>query len=71
MQIDPIKPTLIAPGRKRLKLNSDIMISILLKFCLNFAFHFNLRRYAMAVVAVGPASCCSSRHRHAFLILVS
>ena len=38
MQVDPIKPTLKAPGIKLLKLKCDKPLS-------NFAFNFNLRRY--------------------------
>ena len=38
MQVDPIKPTLKAPGSKRLKLIYDKPLS-------NVAFNFNLRRY--------------------------
>ena len=38
MQVDPIKPTLNAPGTKRLTLKCDGQLS-------NFAFNFNLRRY--------------------------
>ena len=38
MQVDPIKPTLKAPGTKRLMLKYDKPLS-------NFAFTFNLRRY--------------------------
>jgi hypothetical protein len=38
VQIDPIKPTLTAPGTKRLKLKHDELFS-------NFAFKFNLRRH--------------------------
>jgi hypothetical protein len=38
VQVDPIKPTLKAPGTKRLKLKCDLLLS-------NFAFKFNLRRY--------------------------
>jgi len=38
VQIDPIKPTLKAPGSKRLKLNCDELLS-------SFAFKFNVRRY--------------------------
>ena len=34
-----------ASGTKRLKLNYDRLLSILLQFCFNFAFKFNLRRY--------------------------
>ncbi len=39
VQVDPIKPTLKAPGTKRLKLEYDEPLS-------NFAFKFNLRRYS-------------------------
>jgi hypothetical protein len=38
-QVDPIKPTLKAPGTKRLKLKYDEPLS-------KFAFKFNLRRYS-------------------------
>jgi len=39
-QVDPIKPTLKAPGIKLLKLKYDKLLS-------NFAFKFILRRYNM------------------------
>ena len=38
VQGDPIRPTLKAPGTKRLRLKSDEPLS-------NFAFKFELRRY--------------------------
>ena len=38
MQVDPIKPTLKAPGSKRLKLEHEKLLS-------SFAVNFNLRRY--------------------------
>ena len=44
MQLDPIKPTLKAPGIKLLKLKYDKLLS-------NFASKFNLRRYIKAGVA--------------------
>jgi lipoate-protein ligase A len=44
VQVDPIKPTLKAPGTKRLKLKYDDPLS-------NFAFKFNLRRYTMEWVS--------------------
>ena len=44
MQVDPIKPTLKAPGITRLKLKCDKLLS-------NFAFKFNLRRYIMGLGA--------------------
>ena len=47
MQVDPFKPTLKAPGTKRLKLTYDEPVS-------NFAFKFNLRRYRV-VMCVGDA----------------
>jgi hypothetical protein len=39
VQVDPIKPTLKAPGTKRLKLKHDAPLS-------NFAFKFKSRRYS-------------------------
>jgi hypothetical protein len=47
VQVDPIKPTLKAPGTKRLKLDYDEPLS-------EFAFKFNLRRYN-TVVHVHPS----------------
>ena len=47
-----MKPMLKAPGTKRLKLKYDQLLSILLQFCFNFAFSFNLRRYMKAVMGV-------------------
>jgi len=41
VQVDPFKPTLKAPGTKRLKLKHDKLVS-------SFAFIFNLRRYIKA-----------------------
>ena len=41
MQVDPIKPTMKAPGTKHLKLKYDTLLLISLKF----AFNFNLRHY--------------------------
>ena len=40
MQIDPVKPTLKAPGTLRLKHKHVKLLS-------NFAFEFNLRRYSV------------------------
>jgi len=45
VQVDPIKPTLKAPGSKRLKLEHENLLS-------NFGFKFNLRRYSVAPVMV-------------------
>jgi hypothetical protein len=39
VQVDPNKPTLKAPGSKRLKLEYDKLLS-------GFAFNLNLRRYS-------------------------
>jgi len=47
VQVDPITPSLKAPGTKRLKLQFDGPRS-------NFAFKFNSRRYSQA--AVGDAA---------------
>jgi len=44
VQVEPIKPTLKAPGIKRFKLKYDGLLSI-------FAFNFNLRRYNKAEFA--------------------
>ena len=43
MQVDPIKPTLKAPGTERLKLKYEELLS-------NFGFKFKLRRYIEADV---------------------
>ena len=42
-QVDPIKPTMKAPGTKLLKLDFDELLS-------SFAFKFDLRRYTKAVL---------------------
>jgi hypothetical protein len=42
VQVEPIKPTLKAPGSKRLKLKYDKPHS-------SFAFKFNLRRYTLGL----------------------
>jgi len=44
VQVDPIKPTLEAPGINLLELKYDKPLS-------NFAFKFNLRRYSKALMA--------------------
>ena len=51
VQVDPIKPTLKAPGTKRLKVTHDKLLS-------SFAFNFNLRRYTPATTtsSTPPAS---------------
>ena len=43
MQVDPIKPTLKAPGTKRLKLKCDVLLS-------TSAFKSNSRRYNKAAI---------------------
>ena len=48
MQVVPIKPTLKAPGTKRLKLKYDATLS-------NFAFKFNLRRYTVGALRAWAA----------------
>jgi len=45
VQVDPIKPMLKGPGAKRLKLESDELLS-------SFAFKSNLRHYMMAILAL-------------------
>jgi len=49
VQVVPIKPTLKAPGTKRLKLKCDRLLSTL-------AFKFNLRRYTSARTACTPST---------------
>jgi hypothetical protein len=48
VQVDPIKPTLKAPGNKLLKLKYDEPL-------LNFAFNSNLRHYDMGLVSCDAA----------------
>jgi len=65
VQVDPIKPTLIAPGTKRLKVNCDTLLS-------TSAFKVYLRRYTKdttradslegLALEVPPAAYCSPRH---------
>jgi WD40 repeat protein len=50
VQVDPIKPTLQAPGTKRLTLDDDAPLS-------DFAFKFNLHRYSWGA---GTARCRST-----------
>ena len=49
MQIDPIRPTLKAPGIKLLKLKYEMNR---FQFCYNFAFNFNLHHYTKVRMAV-------------------
>ena len=53
MQVDPIKPTLKAPGLKRLKLKCDKLLS-------TFALKFNLLRYSEAVETANLAETIGS-----------
>ena len=48
VQVHPIKPTLKAPGARRLKLKYDELLS-------SFALKFNLRRYTEAMYNLGIA----------------
>ena len=48
MQVDPIEPTLKAPGTRRLRLNYDVLLS-------SFALKFNLRRYSLRATLHGEA----------------
>ena len=59
VQVDPIKPTLTAPGTKRLKMEFDDLLSSL-------GFKFNLRRYIWgartgAARRRHPTSCAARR----------
>jgi len=53
VQVDPIKPTLKAPGTKCLKLKYDEPLPI-------FAFNFNLHRYneAVTTMMLDPVNQC-------------
>ena len=55
VQIDPIKPTLKAPGSKCLKLGDEKPLS-------NFAFNFNLRRHALELDCVPTLAWGSLRN---------
>jgi hypothetical protein len=60
VRVDPIKPTLKAPGTMRLTLKHGKLLS-------SFAFNFNLHRYSsvahMRPSRVGSGRLCSPRHR--------
>jgi hypothetical protein len=65
LQVDPVKPTLKAPGSERLKVKSDVLLS-------NVAFNFNSHRYtaadhsrrrAAAVDALRHGGTCSPPRR--------
>jgi len=57
VQVDPIKPTLKAPGIKLLKLNCDKQLS-------SFAFKFNLRRYNKVTSFVREGAECGALTVH-------
>ena len=59
MQVDPIKPSLIAPGTKLLKLKYETLLS-------SIGFDFNLRRYTEGAVGVagGRLPERQAHHRH-------
>jgi len=65
VQVDPIKPTLKAPGTKRLKLTCDVLLS-------TPTLKFNLRRYAgagaggVAMTLVGSVLLTAGVFQHAF-----
>jgi hypothetical protein len=56
VQVDPIKPTLKAPGTLRLNLKSDELLS-------NVAFNFNLRRNTTDAAARGIATIADRPRR--------
>ena len=57
MQVDPIKPTLKAPGIKLLKLKYDEVLS-------SSALKFNVRRHTLVVTPLlSPEWCASGRYR--------
>jgi hypothetical protein len=51
VHVDPIKPTVEAPGTDHLKLDYDHLLSI-------FALNFNLRRYNVVARRVTAADVC-------------
>jgi hypothetical protein len=53
VQVEPIKPTLKAPGTQRLKLKYDDMLSILLEFC---------SQIQLAPLQLGLRRRCVGRH---------
>jgi hypothetical protein len=55
VQVEPIKPTLKAPGIKLLKLKCDVLLS-------NYAFKFNLRYYIQARLAALAARLEAGAH---------
>jgi hypothetical protein len=57
VQVDPITPTLKAPGTKHLNLNCDILLSTL-------AFKFNLRHYSQECFWVSHATFVSAADSH-------
>jgi hypothetical protein len=62
VQVDPIKPTLKAPGTKRLKVRYEEPLS-------KFALKFNLRLYIVAASGTARGTACQcvlSRHRMPF-----
>jgi hypothetical protein len=68
VQVDPIKPTLKAPGTKRLKLKYAVTLS-------NLGFKFNLRRYhrergtRVCIVEVGCGTSTHSMREESELLL--
>jgi len=58
-----MKPTFKEPGTKRLK---DKLLTILLPFCFNFAFNFNLCHYSVVqiqgdITSIAKVGRCSNR----------
>jgi hypothetical protein len=67
-----MRPILKAPGTQRLNPKYDGLVSILLQFCFNFAFNFNLRRSPEGpLVATTFASLGFDPHGRAWWILLA
>ena len=61
MQVDPVKPTLKAPGTERLKVKHEEVLS-------NFGFTFNLRHYNLVNdAAMPPSDAADIAYAHQYL----
>jgi hypothetical protein len=61
VQVGPIKPTVKAPGTKRLKLKYDKLLSMLLQVCFQFQFA-PLQHVLLLGMSTGHVAQCSWEH---------